>query len=256
MATIDEQVAGKKTQLDHLRPLTRESAAALAQWYDVELTYTSNAIEGNTLTRIETAIVLEKGITVAGKSLRDHMEAIGHKDALDYIHNLAQRNEPIREMDIRQIHSLVVGRSDPEHAGSYSPHQRVISGSPLVLPSPAEIGPLMGDFARRLSEATPSAETAFAAHEKLVTIHPFTDGNGRAARLLMNLVLFKAGYPPVVIGPEQRQDYISGLEAFQIRKDPEPYRKFMTTRLEAGLDHHISFLSQGLKPLKSDFRGP
>jgi Fic family protein len=254
MATIDEQVAGKKTQLDQLRPLTRESAAALAQWYDVELTYTSNAIEGNTLTRIETAIVLEKGITVAGKPLRDHIEAMGHKEALDFVRVLAQRDEEIREMDIRQIQSLVVGHSDRADAGRYSPYPRVISGSSLVLPSPAEIGPLMNDFGQWLSKAPTSAETAFAAHEKLATIHPFTDGNGRTARLLMNLILFKAGYPPVVIGPEQREDYIKGLETFP--KDPEPYRKFMTARLDASLDHHISFLSQGLKPLKSDFRGP
>jgi Fic family protein len=247
MRTIDGRIAEKKAELDKLRPLARASSDALAQWYDVELTYTSNAIEGNTLTRSETAIVLEKGITVSGKPLRDHMEAVGHKDALDYIHTLAQHNEEIREIDIRRIHSLVVGRSDPEHAGSYSKHQRLISGSSLVLPSPAEIGPLMSDFGIWLSKAHPSAQTAFAAHEKLVTIHPFTDGNGRTARLLMNLILFKAGYPPVVIGPEQRQDYIDGLEAWQLQKDPEPYRKFMTARLEASLDHHLSFLQQGLK---------
>jgi Fic family protein len=122
----------------------------------------------------------------------------------------------------------------------------MISGSPLVLPSPAEIGPLMGDFGQWLLEAPANAETAFAAHEKLVTIHPFTDGNGRTARLLMNLILFKAGYPPVVIGPEQRQEYINGLEASQLRLDLEPYQKFMTARLIASLDHHVAFLRQGL----------
>lgn len=246
MKTIDDQLAPKKAELDTLRPITRESAAALEQWYDVELTYTSNAIEGNTLTRSETAIVLEKGFTIGGKPLRDHMEVVGHKDALDYVHALTQRNEPVREMDVRHIHQLIVGRSDPEHAGSYSRHQRMMSGSPLVLPSPAEIGPLMSDFGQWLSHAPPSVETAFAAHEKLVTIHPFTDGNGRTGRLLMNLVLFKAGYPPVVIGPEQRIDYINGLEAVQLRRDPEPYRQFMTERLSASLDHHISILRKGL----------
>ena len=247
MRTIDDQVAEKKAELDELRPLTRDGLAILARWYDVELTYTSNAIEGNTLTRSETALVLEKGMTVSGKSLRDHLEAVGHKDALDYVHTLARRDEEIREMEIRRIHTLVVGRNDPEHAGSYSQHQRMISGSPLLLPTPAEIGPLMSDFGRWLSKAPSSAETAFDAHERLVTIHPFTDGNGRTARLLMNLVLFKAGYPPVVLGPEQRLDYINGLEALQLRKDPEPYRRFMTARLHASLDHHLTVLRQGLK---------
>jgi Fic family protein len=248
MTTSDDQAAPKKAELDRLRPLTRAGAAELERWYDVELTYTSNAIEGNTLTRSETAIVLEKGFTVNGKPLRDHMEAIGHKDALDYVHGLAQRDEPIREMDVRHIHKLIVGRSDPENAGSYSQFQRMISGSPLVLPSPAEIGPLMSDFGQWLSKAPSNAETAFAAHEKLVTIHPFSDGNGRTARLLMNLVLFKAGYPPVVIGPEQRTDYINSLEAVQLRNDPKPYRRMMAERLDVSLDHHISILRKGLEP--------
>ncbi len=244
--TIDEHLAAQKTELDQLRPLTRASIIELERWYDVELTYTSNAIEGNTLTRSETAIVLEKGFTVSGKPLRDHMEAVGHKDALDYIRALALHNEPIHEMAVRQIHHLLLARSAPDHAGSYSKVQRMISGSSLILPSPGEIGPLMSDFGRWLSEAPVNAETAFAAHEKLVRIHPFTDGNGRTARLLMNLVLFKSGYPPVVIGPEHRLDYISGLEAVQLRNDHDAYRHFMTERLAASLDHYISVLRKAL----------
>jgi Fic family protein len=246
MQTIDEQLFAKKAELEKLRPLARPSYEALAKWYDVELTYTSNAIEGNSLTRAETAIVLEKGITVSGKPLRDHMDAVGHKDALDYVRDLARRDEPIRELDVRQIHRLVMGRTDPEEAGHYSGHARLIAGSPLTLPSPAEIGPLMGDFGQWLSQAEPSAETAFAAHAKLVTIHPFSDGNGRTSRLLMNVVLLKSGYPPVVIGPEQRVDYVNGLETLQLRGDAQPYRAFMAERLEASVDRHISILRQGL----------
>lgn len=246
MQTIDEQLWAKKADLDTLRPIAPQSYEALAKWYDLELTYTSNAIEGNSLTRAETAIVLEKGITVSGKPLRDHMEAVGHKDALDYVRDLARRDEPIRELDVRQIHRLVMGRTDPEEAGNYSQHARLIAGSPLTLPSPAEIGPLMGDFGQWLSRAKPSAETAFAAHEKLVTIHPFSDGNGRTSRLLMNVVLLKSGYPPVVIGPEQRVEYIYGLEALQLRGDAQPYRTFMAGRLEASLDRHLSILRQSL----------
>ena len=244
MENIDEKLAAKKADLDKLRPITKAAYAILARWYDVELTYTSNAIEGNTLTRSETAIVLEKGITVSGKSLADHMEVVGHKDALDYVRSLARQNGDIRENDVRQIHALILGRSEPEKAGRYATVARMISGSSLVLPSPAEIGPLMGDFGRWLAKAPSNAETAFAAHEKLVTIHPFEDGNGRTSRLLMNLVLFKGGYPPVVIGPEHRADYIAGLEAHP--RDPEPYRQFMADRLEASLDHHLTIMRQGL----------
>jgi Fic family protein len=151
----------------------------------VELTYTSNAIEGNALSRNETNIILEKGIAVAGKALKDHLEAIGHKDALGFIRELAGMKEPIRENDVRQIHRLVMGRADPAEAGQYSNHQRQILGSSFVLPSPAEIRPLMGDFGQWLSRETtnaPAPDTAFDAHEKLVTIHPFSDGNGRTAR--------------------------------------------------------------------------
>lgn len=219
---------------------------AISSWYDIELTYTSNAIEGNTLTRSETAIVLEKGLTIGGKPLKDHLEVIGHKDALDYVRALAARDEPIREGDVREMHRLVIGRVDPGEAGRYSDHQRQILGSTLVLPSPAAIPALMGDFGQWLAKAPPTPETAFTAHERLVTIHPFSDGDGRTARLLMNLVLLKGGYPPVTIGPDCRAAYIDSLQALQLGRDPVPYREFMAERLEAGLDHTLAMLDRGL----------
>lgn len=107
METSEDRIAAKKTELDRLRPLSEKSLAALSSWYDVELIYTSNAIEGNTLTRSETAIVLEKGLTIGGKPLKDHLEVIGHKDALDYARVLAARDEPTREGDVRAIHQLI-----------------------------------------------------------------------------------------------------------------------------------------------------
>ncbi len=247
MKTIDQAMAARKARLTLLRPVTAASAAALAHWYDVELTYSSNAIEGNTLTRIETAVVLEKGITVSGKPLRDHLEAVGHKDALDYVRQLARENEPIREIDIRRLHELVMVRVDPVEAGKYSDHQRLIGGSQVVLPPAHEIAPLMADFASWLQAAKPSAETAFAAHAKFETIHPFSDGNGRTGRLLMNLLLMKSGYPPVVIGPEHRVAYLEGLETLQLRNDLLPYRQFMAERLAVSLDHHIEVLSRSQK---------
>ncbi len=244
METIDQAVAQKKNELDQLRPLSRKGLAALAAWYDVELTYTSNAIEGNTLTRSETAIVLEKGITVAGKPLRDHMEAVGHKDALEYVRRAATSAGPIREIDVRHIHSLVMGRVDPQGAGRYADQQRLISGTSYLPPSPAAIVPLMGDFERWLSAAPATAETAITAHERVALIHPFQDGNGRTARLLMNMVLLRAGYPPVVIGPEQRPAYIEGLDAISTGADPRAYRQFMADRLDASLDHHLFILKR------------
>jgi len=242
--TLEERIAAKKQALDALRPLHRRNLENLSRWYDVELTYSSNAIEGNTLTRSETAIVIEKGITVNGKSLREHMEVIGHIDALNYVRVLAEQHEPIREIDIREIHRLVMHRVDPEEAGRYSKFPRMISGSALALPSPSEIIPLMSDLGQWLATSTHDFDSAFSAHERLITIHPFSDGNGRTARLLMNLILFKAGYPPIVIGPEERLEYIAALESYQMHQDAQPYRHFMMKRLEASLDHYLSILQQ------------
>ena len=243
-----DRLRAKKQRLDRLRPLTGRSLQALAEWYDVELTWSSNAIEGNTLTRSETAIVLEKGITIGGKPLKDHLEALGHRDALGYIRTLAARGEPIRETDIREIHRLILARIDPDEAGAYSHHQRLIAGSPMVLPSPAEIPALMGDFVRWLQAAPPDPDTAFSAHARLVAIHPFSDGNGRTARLLMNLLLLRAGYPPVVIGPEHRARYIDALQALQLDNDPAGYQALLAERLEAGLDHYLDLLSRSEPP--------
>ena len=245
METIDDALAQKKADLDKLRPVSPKGLAALASWYDVELTYTSNAIEGNTLTRSETAIVLEKGITVSGKPLRDHMEAVGHLDALRYVRELAGRDQPIREADMRQIHGLVLGRADPENAGRYADTQRLISGTSYQPPPPSQLRPLMGDFGQWLATAPATAETAVTAHERLASIHPFSDGNGRTARLLMNLVLLKGGYPPVVIGPEQRPAYIDGLQTLNATGDHLPYRQFMTDRLDASLTFYLDALRKG-----------
>jgi Fic family protein len=155
---------------------------------------------------------------------------------------LTAAGEPLREIDIREIHRLILAQVDPEEAGHYSRHQRMIAGSALVLPSPAEIPALMGDFAVWLAAAPAGFETAFAAHARLVAIHPFSDANGRTARLLMNLLLMRTGFSPLVIGPEHRSAYIDALQALQLRADPEPYQSFMIERLEAGLDHHLAML--------------
>jgi Fic family protein len=247
MSSESDRLRAAKQRLDRVRPPSPKSLEALAAWYDVELTYSSNAIEGNALTRSETAIVLEKGITIGGRPLKDHLEALGHRDALHLVRTLAAASEPVREIDIREIHRLIQTRVDSEEAGRYSRHQRLIAGSPLMLPTPAEIPALMGDFVAWLAAAAAGYETAFEAHARLVAIHPFSDGNGRAARLVMNLVLMRAGYPPVVIGPEHRAAYIDALQALQLRSDPKPYRRFMSERLEASLNHHLAML-EGVTP--------
>jgi Fic family protein len=239
---IRERVLEMKGRLDALRPLDPGSMAALDRWYDVELTYTSNALEGNTLTRSETAIVLEKGFTVSGKPLKDHLEATGHRDALLYMRELAQVDEPLRETDIRSLHRLVLGQLEPAEAGKYSSHERTITGSATVLPAPPEIPGLMQAFVSQINAMPVAPEAAFDAHEGLVSIHPFSDGNGRTARLLMNLLLLRAGYPPVAIAPEERRRYHDRLEAVRTEDDRAGYHAFLFEQLIDSLDRTLRVL--------------
>ncbi len=237
-----ELVAAKRAKLYGLRPLAPGTISALDAWYDVELTYTSNALEGNTLTRSETAIVLEKGITVSGKPLKDHLEATGHRDALRYMRELAKVNESLLESDIRNLHRLIVGAIDPEEAGKYSSHERTITGSSIVLPGPHEIPALMQELVAELNITPDTPEKAFNAHERLVSIHPFSDGNGRTARLLMNLLLLRQGFPPLAILPEDRRTYHDRLEAFRLRNEREEYHEFLYQRLLTSLERTLAVL--------------
>jgi Fic family protein len=237
----------KKKRLDALRSLAQRSIAALDDWYDVELTYTSNAIAGNTLSRVETTIILEKGLAIGGKPLNDHLEALDHRDALAYVRVLARETEPLREGDIRFIRRLLMTRRPPDEAGAYSRRQRFIRGSQVRLPDPVEIAPLMADFAAWLATAVPTPANAFEAHFRLVSIHPFSDGNGRTARLLMNLLLFRGGYPPVTIGPDHRSAYLNALEIAQLGGTRESYDMLMTERLEASLNDYLDAIGKELE---------
>lgn len=205
----------KKKRLDALRPLKPELIRNLEEWFRVELTYTSNAIEGNTLTRRETAVVLEKGLTVSGRSLREHLEAANHAKALDWIKELVSLpKHPIGEKEILSLHEMILKGVDDANAGRYRTVPVRISGSTVILPNPRKVPELMSAFSAQLksNSASHPVEAAALAHYRLVTIHPFIDGNGRTARLLMNLLLMRRGYPPAFILPRERLAYLAGLE--------------------------------------------
>jgi Fic family protein len=245
-------IAARKAELDRLRPLSGDALRQLQKHHDVELTYTSNAIEGNTLTYRETAEVIEHGITVGGKPLRDHLEAVDHYEAILWIRQLASGQEPISEAVVCELHRRIVARSQPSIAGIYSPHARRIAGSPVVFPNPMKVPSLMEAFGRRLergpdtADATPDA--AFHAHYDLTAIHPFSDGNGRTARLLMNLVLMRGGYPPVAVRPEDRARYLASLEESQLSDDWAPFKAFMSKRLDATLADYLDLLRETIVP--------
>jgi Fic family protein len=237
-------IATKKEQLDRLRPLSQETLANLEHYYDIELTYTSNAIEGNTLSPVETTLVIEQGVTIGGKPLKDHLEALDHYDAIRYVRELARQTTRLTESDVRNLHRLVVQRSRPDIAGRYADLPRYVRTETgrHMFPSPAEIPALMGDFAAWLGTATGTPDTAFTAHRRVVDIHPFNDGNGRTARLLMNLILIRAGYPPVAVRPEDRLDYIRSLQQAQEGLGTESFSRLLYKRLDATLDEYLSAL--------------
>src|SRR5580658_10340299 len=159
-------IAAKKKRLDELWPLSPQALAKLEHYYDIELTYTSNAIEGNTLSPVETTLVIEKGITISGKPLKDHLEALDHYDAIRYVRELARQPAPLTESDVRNLHRLVVLRSSPDIAGRYADLSRYVRTDTgrHAFPAPAEIPALMGDFAAWLGIAPDTPETAFTAH--------------------------------------------------------------------------------------------
>lgn len=221
-----KQLIEKKQKLDSFRPLPVELVKNLGEWFKVELTYTSNAIEGNTLTRQETALVVEKGLTVEGKSLKEHLEAVNHAQALEFIKKLVgKKRGQITENDILAIHQLILQKIDDPNAGKYRTVAVRIAGATVVLPNPAKVPDLMKEFVNWLHQKSNDHPVKIAAdaHFKLVSIHPFLDGNGRAARLLMNLLLMQIGYPPALIRKEDRRAYINAIEKGQIQKELDDY---------------------------------
>ena len=253
MDDLIQAIAAKKAELDRLRPGAPDGLRNLEHSHDLELTYTSNAIEGNTLTAVETTLVIEQGITVGGKPLKDHLEAVDHHAAIRYVRDLARQGTVLTEADIRTLQSLIVQRSAPEVAGRYATQGRFVltEGGRHVFPSPVEVPALMGDFAGWLRGAPDTPATAFTAHRRLVDIHPFNDGNGRTARLLMNLILIRGGYPPVAVRPEDRLAYILALQQAQGGGGTARFDRLLYERLDATLGEFLSALRQALPASKA-----
>jgi Fic family protein len=239
---ILERTAAKKAALDARRRLSASAAARLKDYFDVEWTYHSNALEGSTLTLRETEIVLHEGLTVGGKTLREHLEAVNHKHAIDFVEALARSAEPLTEHNVRQIHALVLMGIDDEEAGHYRRGQVRISGSAYVPPEPVAVPGLMQDFAAWLTGEAQNlspVERAALAHFRLVDIHPFADGNGRTARLLMNLILLRAGYPPAIVRQEDRLAYYEALDQAHAG-EVKPFVLLMAAAVEKSLDVYLA----------------
>ena len=224
ISTILDKIDVNAKAIRERRPLTPDEVKELDDYFRVGTTYTSNALEGNSLTLSETKVLLEDGITVGGKPIRDCYEATGHARAYDYMLETA-RGGPLqfREEDILRLHALFYGGVDPEHAGRYREGQVFITGTEYVPPPaeevPGQMAQLVEDLNKRKEAAHPVLLAAYA-HRRLVDIHPFQDGNGRTARLLMNLVLINKGYCVVSIPPVLRHEYITALQQAQRSRNP------------------------------------
>ena len=247
MDTLLASIRSQKARLDELRPVSGAALRQLQKYYDVDLTYTSNAIEGNTLSLRETAEVIEHGITVGGKTLKEHLEAVDHYQAVLWMREIAARAVAVDEAAVRELHRRIVARSEPEIAGVYSPHRRRIAGSPVVFPNLLKLPELMREFGAWLEQAPLTPEGAFNAHFRLTAIHPFGDGNGHTARLLMNLQLLRGGYVPMAVRPEERKLYLDTLERGSLAGDLRPFQVFMHQRLDATLQEYLTALQEAVQ---------
>lgn len=237
-----KKITAKQKKVQTYRPFPVELVKSLNEWFKIELTYTSNAIEGNTLTRQETALVVEKGLTVAGKSLTEHLEAVNHAQALEYIKkSVSKKRKDITEKEILNIHHIILSKMNDLNAGRYRNVPVRIAGSTVVMPNPLKVPGLMSQFIAWLrgNNSEHPATIAADAHFKFVSIHPFTDGNGRTARLLMNLLLMQAGYPPALIRKEDRLQYINAIEKGQLYGKMDDYYHIIYRGIERSLDIYL-----------------
>jgi len=227
-----------KNRLDAHRPLNQDIIKNLREDLILRWTYHSNAIEGNTLTLNETKVALE-GITIGGKSLREHFEAINHKEAILFVESLVQKDEELSEYSIKSLHALILKNIDDKNAGSYRNINVLISGATHRPPSNIEVASRMEAFInwyRAEAKKLHPIERACRVHVDFVGIHPFTDGNGRTSRLLMNFELMKWGFPPVVLKVENRLSYYDALDKAHTLGDYEPFMALVCEIVEESFE--------------------
>lgn len=229
-----------KSHLDRLRPLPVNTVRTLHEQQVLEWTYHSNAIEGNTLTLKETKVVLE-GITIGGKSLREHFEVINHKEAIDYVEAIVQDQEALSEWQIKCIHHLVLKNSDEFNAGKYRQENVVIAGAEHLPPDYLKVPDAMAALMTWFDSQTDlhPLECAARLHVDFVGIHPFVDGNGRTSRLLMNFELLRKGFLPVIIPVENRLQYYEALDSAHTRGDYELFIDLVTSLEEESLTRYL-----------------
>jgi Fic family protein/DNA-binding XRE family transcriptional regulator len=244
LSTTIEKIDVLHNSLQQLRAF---DSYRIAQALELEYTFESNRIEGNTLTLKETDLVINEGLTISGKSMREHLEAINHKDAILFVKELAQANTTIAPRDILAIHQLVLRGIEDAYAGKYRNVQVMIKGSAHVPPAPYLVEKQMEDFFYWYQDNRNAMHPVLLAaemHERLVTIHPFIDGNGRTSRLLMNLILLQSGYVIANIkgDTKSRMAYYTALEEAQTKGKKDTFLKLVASYELAALERYIKVL--------------
>lgn len=235
-----------KDKLDKLRHF---DSYRIAQALELEYTFESNRIEGNTMTLRETDLVINEGLTISGKSMREHLEAINHQEAIAYIKELMNKNTSLIEREVLSIHNLILRGIHPEDAGRYRKVQVMIKGSAHMPPQPFFVAKEMEDYfiwyetnKKKLHPIVLAAEM----HERLVTIHPFIDGNGRTSRLVMNLILLQHGYVIANIKGDydSRMRYYQALETAQTQNNKEDFILFVAQMEKESLERYLEIIGQ------------
>lgn len=240
------EIDSLKKELDNFRQF---DSFRIAQALELEYTFESNRIEGNTLTLRETDLVVNEGLTVSGKSMREHLEAMNHQEAISYIKQILERNFSLNERELLSIHNLILRGIIPEDAGKYRKVQVMIKGSSHMPPQPYLVAKAMEDYFIWFLENKNKMHPIILAaemHERLVTIHPFIDGNGRTSRLVMNLILLQHGYVIANIKGdyETRMKYYKALETAQTSNNKEDFLLFIAQTEKESLERYLSIIKQ------------
>lgn len=238
------RIQAKKKELDSLRPFPKAALLRLKQNFDFLATYNSNAIEGNTLTLSETRLVVEEGITIGGKSMREHFEAINHKHAIDFIDEFVRKKVRLNKDFLCRLNCIILNEIEDDEKGIYRKRRVWIEGASFVPAMPSLVPKLMKNYFAWLGKNKRKlnpVELAAIAHEKFVFIHPFIDGNGRIARLLTNVILMQDGYPPAIILKIDRKKYIRALERAH-NDDYAPFVNFIARAVERSLVMYLEAL--------------
>ncbi|MFB2538567.1 MULTISPECIES: Fic family protein [unclassified Acinetobacter] len=253
LPTLYAQLSDLKACFDSFRPLSANQVKHIAGVFDLEYTYESNRIEGNTLTLSETNLVINKGMMLNGKSMQEHLEAINHQEAIGYIKDMTSQSIVFDKRCLMDIHSLILHGIDRDNAGKYRLEDVYIYGSQSVLPSFLHVPNLMDsyfDFYQQNQNTMHPVELASEMHERLVSIHPFVDGNGRTARLVMNLLLLKAGYPITIIKSDDRLAYYDSLEKIQTGQDADKhdFKVFIAQNVKIWLLKYLDMIAVDMNP--------